>query len=165
LRRFQLLWTGPRPARGHFAAVLLGLVALSLGPAGAEQQHGAERSRPPVTIEVPDFAAGNPADAEVAREIAGLIDTELKRRGSLAPLSAADGQGKPQARIDGRIDRQDDRRLRIRVRLFDAIGGWHITSREYTIRPDQWRDVAHEIAGLIEDSLTGRPPRTPDTRN
>jgi TolB protein len=141
------------------------VASLLFVPVRAEQQPGAASTGGPVAILVPDLVAGDPADSDLGREIARLVAAELQGSGAFAPRADDDGPGKAQARIEGRIDRLPDHRRRIRVRLFDAIAGWHLLGREYTITPEQWRDVAHELADAIHEQLIGRPVRVPGARN
>jgi TolB protein len=126
----------------------------------------------PMPIAVPDFIGGTPGDTEVARNVAGVINNNLKRSGLFAPIDQAafierivNMDAVPrfadwrtinaQALVTGRITRQGDGRLKAEFRLWDVAAGEHLTAQQYFTAPDNWRRIAHIISDAIYQRLTG----------
>lgn len=150
--------------------------ALALGwPRGAGAQVRIDITQgnvQPLPIALPDFVGGSGGDAEVARNVTGIITANLKRSGLFAPISQAayiekitsfDTQPRfpdwkvinAQALVTGRMTRQPDGRLRAEFRLWDVIQGGQLDGKQYFTPPDNWRRIAHIISDAIYERLTG----------
>lgn len=164
--------------------------ALSLRPAmaGAQartaQSPAARPAQPPGRIEVipggtqaipialPDFIGGTGGDVEVARNVTGIITSNLRRSGLFAPIDPAayiekiaNADAVPrfpdwrvinaQGLVTGRITRQSDGRLKAEFRLWDVPQGQQLTGQQYFTTPENWRRIAHIISDAIYERLTG----------
>ncbi len=124
----------------------------------------------PLPIAIPDFIGG--PDAELARNIAGVVSADLKRSGLFAPIDQKAFIEKitnpdtpprfgdwriinAQALVTGRVARQADGRLRTEFRLWDVFVGNQLDGQQYFTSNDNWRRVAHIIADKIYERLTG----------
>jgi TolB protein len=147
--------------------------ALITSPALAELRIGVnEGNVAPIPMAIPDFIAGTPGDAEVARGMTQVITNNLRRSGLFQPIDPAayiekitnfDTQPRfpdwrqinAQGLVTGRITRQGDGRLRAEFRLWDVYGGSQLTAQQYFTAPDNWRRIAHIISDNIYERLTG----------
>lgn len=126
----------------------------------------------PLPIALPDFVAGGPGDAEIARSVTGIITNNLKRSGLFAPIEPAayiekitNSDATPrfpdwkvlnaQALVTGRMTRQSTGRVRAEFRLWDVFAGQQLIGQQYDTTPDNWRRVAHIISDAIYERLTG----------
>ncbi|MCC7348056.1 MAG: Tol-Pal system protein TolB [Variibacter sp.] len=126
----------------------------------------------PLPIALPDFVGSAGNDAEVARNVTGIITANLKRSGLFAPISQAAYIEKiasfdtvprfpdwkvinAQALVTGRITRQGDGRLRAEFRLWDVFQGTQLEGKQYFTPPDNWRRIAHIISDAVYERLTG----------
>src|ERR1700753_106827 len=126
----------------------------------------------PLPIAIPNFAAGSPADGEVAAGVTQVVTNNLKRSGLFAPIDQAaylervvnfdvDPQFNnwksinAQALVTGRMTQQPDGRLRAEFRLWDVATGQAIGGQQYFTQPDNWRRIAPIISDQIYERLTG----------
>ena len=126
----------------------------------------------PLPIAIPDFAAGNGSEAEVAASIANVVRADLERSGLFRPLPAesfiekiSDPDQLPrfadwrlinaQALVSGRVTSQSDGRLKAEFRLWDVFASEQMTGQQFFTSPDNWRRVAHIIADAIYERITG----------
>ncbi|MGE0062190.1 MAG: Tol-Pal system beta propeller repeat protein TolB [Xanthobacteraceae bacterium] len=126
----------------------------------------------PMPIALPDFVAGAPQDAEVARNITGVISANLQRSGLFAPINPQAFIEKvvntdvvprfgdwrainAQALVTGRITRQGDGRLKAEFRLWDVFAGQQLDGKQYFTTPENWRRIAHIISDAVYERLTG----------
>lgn len=126
----------------------------------------------PVPIALPDFVGGTTADAEVGRNVTGIITNNLKRSGLFAPIDPAAYLEKitnidvaprfpdwrtinAQALVTGRMTRQPDGRLKAEFRLWDVLSSQQLTGQQYFTTPENWRRIAHIISDAIYERLTG----------
>src|SRR5215475_13760652 len=94
----------------------------------------------PMPIAIPEFIAGTPGEAEMARTVTAVITNNLGHSGLFAPIDPAayierianfdavprfpDWRAiNAQALLVGRVGRQGDGRLRADFRLWDVLGG------------------------------------------
>jgi TolB protein len=156
-------------------AACVGAVALSLGVVSASAQVRVDITQgavQPLPIAITDFVAGGGSEAEVARNISGVVEADLKRSGLFAPLDhgafiekITNIDAPPrfgdwrivnvQALVSGRVTRQGDGRLKAEFRLWDVFGGTQMMGQQYFTTPDNWRRIAHIIADAIYERLTG----------
>jgi TolB protein len=126
----------------------------------------------PISIALPDFLAGSPAEAETARGVTAVITGNLQRSGLFAPINPAafiekitNSDAVPrfddwrtinaQALVTGRLTRQPDGRLRAEFRLWDVFAGQQLDGKQYFSTQDNWRRIAHIISDAIYERLTG----------
>ncbi len=133
------------------------LVELDLNKANVE----------PLPIAITDFAGD-----QVARDIAGVIEADLKNSGLFRPIEKAafidkisGTAGVPrfedwrvvnaQALVTGQVTQESDGRLKAEFRLWDVFGGQQIVGQQFFTSPQNWRRVAHIVADAIYQALTG----------
>jgi TolB protein len=163
-----------QPFLKSFAAACLGTLAVVFGviPATAQVQVDITQGQAqPMPIAVTDFV-GTGAEADIARQISGVVEADLKRSGLFAPIDHAafierisDIDQPPrfgdwrivnaQALVTGRVTRQGNGQLRAEFRLWDVFGGSQMLGQQYMTTPQNWRRIAHIIADTIYERLTG----------
>ncbi|MGQ4273465.1 Tol-Pal system beta propeller repeat protein TolB [Terrihabitans sp. B22-R8] len=166
----------------NFTSLLKGLAAacagvLALGvvalPAHAQVQvditQGAVQ---PMPIAITDFVGGTGAEADIARQVSGVVEADLKRSGLFKPIDHAafieritniDAPPRfgdwrilnAQALVTGRLTRQGNGQLKAEFRLWDVFGGSQMLGQQYFTTPQNWRRIAHIIADTIYERLTG----------
>jgi TolB protein len=126
----------------------------------------------PMPIAIPDFLAGGPGDAEVARAVTEIITNNLRRSGLFAPIDPnayieriANFDAVPrypdwrainaQALVVGRVNRQGDGRLKADFRLWDVFAGQQLEGKQYTGTPENERRIGHIISDAVYERLTG----------
>ena len=124
----------------------------------------------PLPIAIPEFMA-NGGDPQLARDIAGVIEADLKNSGLFAPIDKkafiekiSNFDAPPrfgdwriinaQALVTGRVVRGPDGRMSTQFRLWDVFAGNQIEGQQF-VTDKNWRRVAHLIADLIYEKLTG----------
>lgn len=158
---------------GSVGVVLL-LAALLPGQAYAQIKGTVtEGNLNPMRIAVAPFLAG-PADedAQMASQIAGVIVADLGNSGLFAPLDPASFIEHPasleatprfpdwqaisaQALVVGSAGMQQDGKVRAEFRLWDVYSQKALAGQKVAARADSWRRVAHIIADVIYERLTG----------
>ncbi len=125
----------------------------------------------PLPIAITDFL-GAGADAEMARNIASVVEADLKRSGLFAPIdkkafieNITNIDAPPrfgdwriinaQALVSGRVTRQPDGRIKTEFRLWDVFAGEQMAGQQYFTQTDNWRRVGHIIADAIYERITG----------
>jgi len=126
----------------------------------------------PMPVAITDFGPGSAGEAEMARNVSGIISANLKRCGLFAPIDPAafiekivNSDAVPrfpdwrainaQALVTGRLTRQGDGRLKAEFRLWDVFAGQQLAGQQYFTTPENWRRVAHIISDAIYERLTG----------
>ena len=160
------------PLRLAAFVALLATVAFA-NPARADMHLDITHGNPePIPIAIPAFfgAAGN--DAQYGRDIAQVVNNDLVRSGL---FSAVDPRSfmqdanslvvKPnfadwrvlntQALVVGKVEAQNDGRLKVEFRLWDVFGEQQMTGLAYFSVPNNWRRVAHIVADAIYKRITG----------
>ena len=125
----------------------------------------------PLPIALPDFIGTN-TQANLARDITGIIGNDLASSGLFEPLPQASyieqiasfsqqprfGDWRTiqaQALVTGQVSVQSDGRLRAQFRLWDIFGQKQITGLQFVTPKRNWRRIGHLIADAIYKSLTG----------
>ena len=161
--------TDPRTPLRVLAALLVALATLAwAGAAQARVEIDISRGNvEPLPIAIVPFLG----ETELGRDIAGVVEADLKRSGLFAPIAQAafiqqinDSDARPnfpdwqaikaQALVTGRVVREGGR-FRTEFRLWDVYGGDQIIGQQYSTDPNNWRRVAHIIADAIYKALTG----------
>lgn len=163
---------GPALSRRRFVAGAGGLLA-----AGA-----AARAVPALAATKLDITSGTPqpipiaitdllGESEQGRAISGVVAADLKRCGLFAPIDPkafVEQISNPdtprfqdwrvinaQALVTGRVTRQSDGRFQVMFRLWDVVAGQQIAGQQFVAQPENWRRIAHIIADVIYEKLTG----------
>ncbi|MEM8750596.1 MAG: Tol-Pal system beta propeller repeat protein TolB [Pseudomonadota bacterium] len=122
----------------------------------------------PLPIAIPDFLG----ETQLGRDIAGVVEADLRRSGLFAPIDKAafiekitDTNAQPRfadwtaiqakALVTGRVISEGGGRFRTEFRLWDTFGAEQIQGQQYSTDPNNWRRVGHIIADAIYEALTG----------
>jgi TolB protein len=141
-------------------------------PARAELKIDITRGRAePLPIAIVPFV-GEAGDADVGRDIAGVVSSDLESSGLFRPIderafiqTAASIGVRPRfpdwralnalALVHGNVQAQPDGRLKVEFRLWDVLAEQHMTGLAYFTQPANWRRVAHIISDAIYQRITG----------
>jgi TolB protein len=154
-----------------FFRILLPLVACVLGMhahAALEiQVIGGAASRIPVAL-IPFQSPPN----RLNPELSSIIGQDLLRSGQISLVQDAAGQ-RPyepsqinypvwrskgaEAIVVGQVLSLPDGRFEVRFHLMDAVRQTQLAGLSFTVGAEQWRAVAHKIADVIYEKLTGIP--------
>ena len=121
----------------------------------------------PLPIAIADFEG-----EQVARDIASVVEQDLKNSGLFRPIEKAafidkragiDGVPRfedwriinAQALVSGRVTTAPDGRLKAEFRLWDVFAAEQMIGQQFFTNPQNWRRVAHIIADAIYKRLTG----------
>jgi TolB protein len=159
----------------RFSLFILALLA-ALVPAfkaGAEVRIDITRGNvQPLPVAITDFAGGQANENQLGRDISRVISADLERSGLFKPIdprafiqTAESLQVQPrfgdwrqinaQALVQGRVELQQDGRLRTEFRLWDVFAEQQMIGQAYFTSPSNWRRVAHIVADAIYKRLTG----------
>ncbi|MFC4350946.1 Tol-Pal system beta propeller repeat protein TolB [Fodinicurvata halophila] len=126
----------------------------------------------PLPIAISDFYADGNEGSEVGSDIAQVINDNLEGSGLFAPIdqrafiqdpAALDAGPRfadwrmidAEALVSGKVDMQNDGRMRVEFRLWDVLAEEQMQGLAYTTAPDNWRRIAHIISDEIYERLTG----------
>jgi tetratricopeptide (TPR) repeat protein len=126
----------------------------------------------PAKIALPEFVAGSPVEADLARVISQTITANLKRSEKFTPIDQAALTGNitnfdvpprfsdwraihADLLVTGRVTRQADGRLKIEFRLWDVQASSQLTGQQYFSKPDNPRRLANIISDSIYERVTG----------
>ncbi len=122
----------------------------------------------PLPIAVTDLLSSDGMGANISQ----VISADLKRSGLFAPVNKgafiekiANPDKAPrfedwrvinaQALVTGRVVKESDGRLRAEFRLWDTFAGQQMVGQQFFTQPENWRRVAHIIADVIYQKITG----------
>ena len=168
-KRSTLGWLG-------WALVLAGVMAMAVsgGAARADIVVNVDQAAvQPFPIALPAFG-GSPAGAQISE----VISADLDRSGLFRPLDPATFRQRDldvnvmpqfdqwraisaQALLVGAVTIGGDGRLNVDFRLYDTYAGEALeiskgaTGMRLTATPDSWRTIAHQIADVVYEKLTG----------
>jgi TolB protein len=152
-----------------------GAVTAGLLPEGARAQStviDVTRARTdPIPIAVPDMAGASPDAQRFGRQIAAVIQANLRNSGLFRPIERGAFIQTPeaaaatprfqdwrvigaQALTTGRVDAGGDR-LRVEFRLWDVLPEQQLQGTAFTAPTAQWRRIAHLISDVIYERLLG----------
>ena len=152
-------------------AALIAAFALLAAPARAQVSVDINQGNvQPLPIAIPDFMAAG-GDPQLARDIAGVISSDLKRSGLFqlidqkAFIEKISSFEQPprfgdwriinaQALVTGQVVRGPDGRMSTQFRLWDVFAGNQLEGQQF-VTDKNWRRVAHLIADIIYEKLTG----------
>lgn len=154
-----------------FVRILLPLALMALAVRAHAvleiQVTGGAASRIPVAL-IPFQSPANRPNPEMTV----ITGQDLLRSGQISLVDLANGQrpGDPsqidyrywrskgaEAVVVGQVSALPDGQFEVRFRLMDAINQTQLAGLSYTVEPGQWRAVAHKIADVIYEKLTGTP--------
>jgi TolB protein len=165
-------------SRRHVFTGIGGSVIASLLPDGAAAQGqpttviDVTRARTdPVPIAVPDMAGAGPDAQRMGRQIAQVIQANLRNSGLFRPVERQAFIQTPEAAADrprfqdwrvigaqalttGRVEASGDR-LRVEFRLWDVLPEQQLQGTAFTAPTAQWRRIAHLISDVIYERLLG----------
>jgi TolB protein len=155
-----------------------GAVVATLLPDGAAAQSAqttvidvTKARTDPVPIAVPDMAGAGPDAQRMGRQIAQVIQANLRNSGLFRPVerqayiqtpeaAAANPRFQDwrvigaQALTTGRVEASGDR-LRVEFRLWDILPETQLQGTAFTAPAGQWRRIAHLISDVIYERLLG----------
>ncbi|MCB1885829.1 MAG: Tol-Pal system protein TolB [Geminicoccaceae bacterium] len=160
-----------RPTR---RALLAGAAATLLaGPAFAQLRVDVTGGRiEALPIAVSPFAGDGPGASGLGREIRDVVAADLARSGLFevieegAYIQSPDGlrqtpryadwrQINAQALVAGVVALDAGGGLGVDFRLFDVFAGQQLQGLRYTSSTDNWRQIAHRIADVVYERITG----------
>ena len=127
----------------------------------------------PIPVAITNFASADSNAAQIGSQISGVVTSDLERSGLFRQLSPASFIQPPdqiaaqgprlsdwkvigaQALIAGTITPAGDGKLRVEFRLWDTLAGNQMAGLAYTTTTDNWRRIAHKIADVIYNRITG----------
>jgi TolB protein len=154
-------------------ACALLLAALAPLPAlAALQVDVTQGNQQPLPIAIPDFLSADPAQVQMAANIAGVVRADLDRSGlfrsidpkafvehianiNVAPNFANWRVINAQGLVAGQVAMQPDGRLRVEFRLWDIYGESQMLGQQFFTQPENWRRVAHMVSDAIYERVTG----------
>ena len=157
------------------AAILaiLEIVGAGSGPARAQIEIDIMRgSVEPMPVAVTDLYGERPEAAWLGAEIGRVIAADLERSGLFKPIdprafiqSAAEVQTglrfadwrvlNAQGLVTGKVEFGNDGRLEVEFSLWDVFAGERLIGWGLRTPPEFWRRIAHKIADMIYERLTG----------
>lgn len=162
-----------RAARRFLPMVAVIMLALTQ-PASAVLELDVTRGNTaPLPIAIPNLV-GLGGDQPLAAAVTAVVTADLQRSGIFAPVDPAtfiqtdiDPDAEPrfgdwriigvQALLTGRVVTLPGGQVRTEMRLWDVFGGDQLIGQSFVTGQDNWRRVAHMIADLIYQRLTGEP--------
>ncbi len=125
----------------------------------------------PVPIAVPDMAGATPEAQRLGRDIARVIQANLRNSGLFRPVERQAFIQSPEAAADrprfqdwrvigaqalttGRVEATSDR-VRVEFRLWDVLPEQQLQGTAFTAPAAQWRRIAHLISDVIYERLLG----------
>lgn len=126
----------------------------------------------PMKTGLPVFSSNGAAGAKIAKDMTNVIESDLESSGlfrildSMAYLQTfksisdapafVDWQAiKAEALIQGHVDYQNPKKIRVSVRLWDVYAAQEMYSATLEIAQNGWRRAAHMIADAVYKRVTG----------
>jgi TolB protein len=118
-----------------------------------------------IPISIVPFAG----EEKLPQSISGIVAADLTRSGLFrivdangkAPHEARDVNFNDWAGVDdiaiGGVELQANGRMDVKFRLLDVVNSLELTGQEVSARSEQTRAIAHRIADMIFEKLTGNP--------
>lgn len=158
--------------------LLASVAALAVGSSVAAQTQPAPAQQGPIEVDIdqgvlrPLQIAIAPFSGQNGSEIAGVVSGDLRRSGFFEPLNPnsfvetgltiANAPNFPQwtaigaqAVLYGSVTPRPDGRNDFGFRLYDPYRQCQLVSYRFTATPEQWRRIAHKIADVVYQRMTG----------
>ncbi|MBX3477061.1 MAG: Tol-Pal system protein TolB [Brevundimonas sp.] len=159
--------------------LLASVAALAVTSAAAAQtQPAPAQQQGPIEVDIdqgvlrPLQIAIAPFSGQYGAEIAGVVSGDLRRSGFFEPLNPASFietgltvANAPnfaqwtaigaQAVLYGSVTPRPDGRNDVGFRLYDPYRQCQLVSYQFTATPEQWRRIAHKIADVVYQRMTG----------
>jgi TolB protein len=158
----------------RFLSVFALLILLFATPAFADLQVDITRGvAEPIPVAITDLYGASADDAQLGKDISAVVSADLERSGLFRPIApsafiqdpASLQQGAPrfadwrlinaQGLISGTVKDEGGGRKRVEFRLWDIFAGQQIAGFAFTTTTDNWRRIAHKIADVIYNRITG----------
>ena len=137
-----------------------------LAQVSGEQQKGQIR---PIPIAIPEFLS---ADPKLGADIANVVAADLGNSGLFQPIDRAAFLDRVQnvqvapnyanwrsvgaeALIVGQAGIASDGRIQVEMRVWDVITSKPLDGKRLTATPQNWRRIAHQVADIAYEKLTG----------
>jgi TolB protein len=136
-------------------------------PARVPAPEPAKGQKPGAAATVP------PPPARAPQDIGAVIEADLARSGRFSPLPRKDFVSQPhddqsvvfkewrllkaEALVIGSVQWLPDGRYQVQFRLYDVFKEQQLAGYRYTVVAESLRAVAHQIADIIHEKLTGEP--------
>jgi TolB protein len=158
----------------RFVPLIAAMMLLLTQPASALLELDVTRGNTsPLPIAIPNLV-GLGADQQLAADVTAVVTADLRRSGIFAPADPStfiqtdiDPDAAPrfgdwriigtQALVTGRVVTLPGGQVRTEVRLWDVFAGEQLIGQSFVTSADNWRRVAHIIADLVYQRLTGEP--------
>lgn len=158
--------------------LLASVAALAVGSSVAAQTQPAPQQQGPIEVDIdqgvlrPLQIAVAPFSGSNGAEIANVVSGDLRRSGFFEPLNpnsfvetgltVANAPNFPQwtsigaqAVLYGSVTPRPDGRNDVGFRLYDPYRQCQLVSYQFTATPEQWRRIAHKIADVVYQRMTG----------
>ncbi len=150
--------------------VVLAICSVQAGPLNVRLTQGTEKI---FSIAVPDFYCSDHKLSALGREMAAVVQADLKRSQLFDPIDRlafvqdavslkqngarfADWQVlNIEGLAVGEIEPGNNGKHKVKFKLFNVFGGRQTAGVEYTFEQNKWREVAHMIADVIYSRITG----------
>ena len=126
----------------------------------------------PLPVAVSDLFGDDIDEAQIGRDIAGVIAADLARSGLFSPINSLAFLQDPkslnarprfsdwrvinaQALINGNVKLLSDGQIRVEFRLWDIFAETQMVGRAFSTARVNWRRVAHIIADTVYERITG----------
>ena len=160
--------------RPFLSAVLFLIGLFFVAPAHAELKVDITRGvSEPIPLAITDFIGSTADSADVGQKITQVVVADLERSGLFRRLSPQSyvqpaneviAQGPrlndwkvigAQGLVAGTISAAEGGRYRVEFRLWDTLVGNQMAGLALTTTQDNWRRIAHKIADVIYNRITG----------
>lgn len=126
----------------------------------------------PLPIAITEIFGDETDEAQIGRDIAGVISADLERSGLFLPIDSRAFLQDPetlnvrprfsdwrvinaQALVNGKVKLLSDGQIRVEFRLWDVFAEAQMVGRAFSTARVNWRRVAHIIADTIYERITG----------
>lgn len=167
-------WAKILAANALIKIIVIGLMFAFASPAHAELKVDITRGvTEPIPMAVTNFIGNDGNSNNIGQQITSVVVADLERSGLFRQLNpsgfiqppqeiAASGPKLPewktigaQGLVAGTVTPTDGGRYRVEFRLWDTLVGNQMAGVAFTTTTDNWRRIAHKIADVIYNRITG----------